>query len=66
MFEVLLSLNIKQYKRKKMGRVAIAIIGRFLVEAPTRCLAMLVTRLLLTCVSNIDKAEQQSLLFKKH
>ena len=58
MFELLLSLNIKQYKIKKMGRMAIAIIGRFVVEAPTRCLAMLVARHLLTFVSNIDKAEQ--------
>ena len=41
-------------------------IGRFFVQVPTKFFAMLVTRLLLTFVSNIDKTEPYSLLFRKH
>ena len=41
MFDLLLSPNIKQYKNNlESGLVSYGNVGRFFVQAPTRCLAM--------------------------
>ena len=63
MFDLLLSLNIKQHK--KIGESGLVSYGSdWKVQAPTKCVfghgygPNLVTRPLLTFVSNIDNTEQ--------